>query len=719
MLNVQESSSPVPPPLPSPEGRDARLLDALSLAALTVDREGRVEHANQAALEFFGVRAHDLVGHLATEVLFAPPEREPVHEVLRKVLAGSRWEGELPVVGRDDPAHRTMVSLAALRLDGQVDGALLLAEDVGSSSGRAQRLAERLTRLARVTAELLLADDVEAVTKIVIEHMADAAGATVASLSLRLDEHTMRLIGIRGGRAGAEARFETFPIVGTPAGDSVSSGKALVLSGRDAIHSRYPDLEAATEGERSMVCLPLSVTGRVLGVATMSFPGRRTFDGPELEFFRVMSDTCAQALDRVQALADAADQASKLRFLAQATDELATSLDYESTLSNVAHLAVPWFADWCSIALGIDGELRTLAVAHVDPAKIALAEEFDRRYPPDPDAPRGSYEVFRTGLSELTPEITPEMIEEAVPDPEQRAMVEELNIYSAMSVPLKVNNRVLGVVTWVAGEHGRRFGPRDLAFGEDLARRAAVAIDNAQLHTEVRDMAVRLQRAVLPAALPVVPGWDLAAHYAPAGHLDAGGDFYDVVRLDEERIAVFVGDVMGKGVHAAAAMAQMRSAVRAFLTVDDGPRSVLTRLDRLFEQYEIDQLVTMVYAVLDRSRDELVIANAGHPAPIVLRADGGIETLELPDDVLLGAGGTRRSSVTVPFRAGDAVLIFTDGLIERRHEDIDAGQDRLLAECAGLLDGPLQQSLVELVDAVRDPTRDDDVAALVVRRVAA
>jgi hypothetical protein len=434
-------------------------------------------------------------------------------------------------------------------------------------------------------------------------------------------------------------------------------------------------------------------------------------------FFRVMCDSCSQAIDRAHALAEAADQATKLTFLARATDELASSLDYERTLRNVARLAVPWFADWCSIALGIDGQLRTLAVAHVDPRKVELAREFERRFPQDPEAAGGSYQVFRTGESVLTPEITEEMIDAAVPDEEQRRLIRELNLYSAMSVPLKVGDRVLGVVTWVAGEQGRRFGERDLTFGEDLARRAAVAIDNSQLHTELREMAVRLQRAILPAALPRVDGWEIAAHYSPAGHLDAGGDFYDVIRLENGRIALFVGDVMGRGVHAAAAMAQMRSAVRAFVAVDPSPGTLLSRLDRLFAQYDIDQLVTMMYAVADPVRDEIVVASAGHPAPVVLRADGSQTTLEVPDSLLLGAGGEDRTAVVFPFGAGDLVLAFTDGLIERRNEDIDVGQRRLEAACGRLRSGVLSDHLLGLIDEVRDPVRDDDVAVLAVRRL--
>ena len=492
------------PPSTTPDAdhrdRDERLLEALTLAAVTVDTGGRVVHANRAAAEFFSLPAARLIGCSAAEVLFEQPEQGSADEVLRKVLGGGRWEGELPVVGRDRGARRTLVALSPLLEDGRVDGLLLTAEDMGSSRGRAQRLAERLTRLARVTAELLLADDLPSVTKIVVEHMADAAGATVASLSVLVDEETLRLVGLRGGRPGAADRWETFPVE-EHAGRATASlpDERSCSAAATRSSGRYPHIEAATDGERSLVCLPLIVGDRTLGVATMSFPGRRTFDSAEMEFFGVMADTCAQALDRVQALAQAADQASKLRFLAEATDELASSLDYESTLRNVARLAVPWFADWCSIALGIDGELRTLAVEHVDPDKVALAEEFGRALPADPDAPRGAYQVFRTGESELTPEITDEMLDAAVTDDEQRDMIRQLNLYSAHV------RAAQGQRPGARGDHlGRRRGgpalrPDDLAFGEDLARRAAVAIDNAQLHTEVREMAVRLQRAVLPA----------------------------------------------------------------------------------------------------------------------------------------------------------------------------------------------------------------------------
>ncbi len=701
---------------PPPRHPDERLLAALPAATLLTDREGLLSTANHAAREVFGDRADTDHEPRPWVELFPAAERGAADEVLRKVLQGARWAGELPVLTRDGPARVMHLHVAPLVSGERVTGVLLVAEEVSGPRGRSQRLAERLTHLARVTAELLLATDVEGVSDIVTGHMADVAGATVSSLSLLAEPDRLRMVRIRGGREGAASRWQTYRLVGTPAGDSILSRRPLLLSGAAEIHSHYPGLEKAAEGERSLLCLPLIAGEAAVGVVTLSFPGRRQFDATEMEFFGVVADTCAQAVDRVQAMAEAADQAAKLQFLADATEELASSLDYEQTLRRVAELAVPGFADWCAIMLASDGRLRTLAVAHVDAEKLALAQRLQERYPPDPDSARGSYQVLRSGQSELIPEIADEMLAAAAVDDEHLAMLRALNFRSAISVPLKTRDEVLGVVTWVAGEEGRRFGPADLTFGEDLARRAAVAIDNARLHSELRDMARRLQRAVLPNALPRIEGWAMAAHYSPAGHLDAGGDFYDVIDLGQGRTAVFIGDVMGRGVHAAAAMAQMRSAVRTLVAVDPDPAAVLTRLDKVFRQYDIDQLVTMLYAVLEPEHDRILIANAGHLPPVVLRADGRIEPAPVPDELILGGGGCDRSAKTVAFGPGDSLLLFTDGLVERRGEDLQLGQDRVVAAARLLRPDALDASLTELVAHVSDPDRDDDVAALVLHR---
>jgi PAS domain S-box-containing protein len=176
------------------------------------------------------------------------------------------------------------------------------------------------------------------------------------------------------------------------------------------------------------------------------------------------------------------------RFLADASAALAGLVDFESTLQKIARLAVPTFADWCAVDMLDDsGALKRLAVAHVDPSKVELAHELHRRFPPDPAAPTGVWNVLRTGKSEIIPEITDEMLVARVQDAERLRIARELGLKSYMSVPLVLRGRVMGVITFIAAESGRRYGTVDLCVVEDLANRAAVAIENARLYQAVRE----------------------------------------------------------------------------------------------------------------------------------------------------------------------------------------------------------------------------------------
>jgi GAF domain-containing protein len=453
-----------------------------------------------------------------------------------------------------------------------------------------------------------------------------------------------------------------------------------------------------------------------MGAIGLSFPGRRRLTPAELEFLEIVADTCAQALERIKALEDADNQTAKLAFLADAAVELASSLDYETTLAQVARLAVPRFADWCAIDLVNGTHLNRVAVAHVDPAKVELAHSLQDAYPPDPASPVGPWEVVRTGNPLLIPAITEEMLTSVAVDEEQVQIARELQLCSALTVPLAARGKVFGVITWVYAESGRHFGPEDVAFAEDLARRAAVAIDNAELHSQTLAAAVELQRAVLPEALPSLPGWELASHYSPSGRTEVGGDFYDAIPLGGGRIAVFVGDVMGRGVHAAAAMAQMRSAVRAYAAVDPSPEAVLRSLDIMLRRYPSEQLVTLLYLLFNPRHDELMVANAGHPPAVVLRSDLSTQQLPWADGAPLGVGRNRRRLSRLPFRTGDTLVAFTDGLIERRDEDIEQGMKRVHDAMPAMVDSTLPRALDELAALLRRDLHDDDVAAVAVRR---
>jgi GAF domain-containing protein len=699
---------------------DPGLVDAFDTAALIVDLSGVVVHANEVAQRLFTPPGGALVGGGLLASLFEDNEQVAMADAVDQVLGGSPWEGRLEVA-RGDGARRTAdVRCRPLRQGEDVVGLVCVVDDSGTDPDTlrgARRLGDSLTRLARVTAELVMADTVEAVTKIVTAHTADAMGATIAALTLRDGEDMLRLAGLRGGREGDAQQWARYSLdIRTPASDVVRTGERLVLTGEAAIAERYPDIPSAARGQRSIICLPLRVTARTIGAISLSFPGVRALDSAELDFLEVMADTCAQALDRINASEEAAKQTTRLTVLANASIELASSLDYDATLAKVARLAVPTFADWCAIDVVRDGRLDRVAVAHVDPAKVEFALELQRRYPPDPNAPTGPWNVVRTGRAELIPEVTDEMLVAAAVDEEQLRIARELHLRSALTVPLKARGKVVGVITWVNSESERLYGPDDVSFAEHLARRAASAIDNAELHSQTLAAADQLQRAVLPEALPSVAGWQVAHHYSPSGRTEVCGDFYDAVVLADGRLLLFVGDVMGRGVAAAAAMAQVRAAVRAYAVVDPTPEVVMRKLDLMFAQYGREQLVTLVYMVANPEQDELLVANAGHPPPLILRRDLGVEQLPLAGGPPLGAAAGRRGQSRVTLSPGDTLLAFTDGLIERRDEDIDAGLERLHRNLPLLGRPDLPASLARLVERMRDPSQDDDVAALAAQR---
>lgn len=704
------------PPGEVPSWRpDARLVDGLGVPAFVVDIAGLLTYCNRAMSAL--LRGYGGGSLAPGRVVGADPGA--VREVMARVLAGETWSGDLALGVETGDRRTTSAVWSPVREDDRVVGALVLLDQPLDGMVPARMLAGRLTKLADITADLLFAASIEEVTEHVTTHITDAAGATVGSISLLVDDETLALVGIRGARAGVTSRWATYPVSGnTPAAEAVRTGQTVMLSDRAEIERRFPGLESAAVGDRSMLCLPLSVVGKPIGVITLSFPGRREVDPAERLFLRLLADTCAQAIDRLAVQREATDREAKLRFLAEAGVRLAVDLDYESTLSAVAEMAVPWFADWCAIAVEDDGRLRTIAVAHSQPEHEALIERLQTDYPPSPHAERGSYRVLRTGESDLVPEISDELLTGLAHDEEHLRLLRQLSFRSALAVPLKSRDRVLGVITWVTGEHGRRFTEADRAFGEDLALRAALAIDNSDLHSQLRDSALRLQRAVLPDRLPDVAGWELAVSYLPAGRSGAGGDFYDVFPLDDDRVSFFVGDVMGRGVEATTMMAQMRSTIRTLIAIDPEPLAVMRGLDKVFERWHVEQLVTVVYGIADTARGEVRVVNAGHPAPAVVRADGRVEMVSTPETLILGVGGGPRGVVTFPLAPGDVLLAYTDGLVERRGEGLDQSLGRLACSAGPLHRSPdLSGDLARLVEEVRDPARDDDVAVVAMRRL--
>src|SRR5215212_8929395 len=391
----------------------------------------------------------------------------------------------------------------------------------------------------------------------------------------------------------------------------------------------------------------------------------------------------------------------RLALLAAAGTTLSASLDFEATLEGIARLAVPELADWCLLdILEEDGSVNQLAVAHADPARESLLRELlgYRRF--GEDAPGTVARVLRTGHSILIPEASDALLTERAPGEEHMGVLRRLGVCSIMSVPLLARRRTLGAMTLVSSDPERRYGEEDLSLAEGLAYRCALAVDNARLYRERSHIARTLQRSLLP-SLPEMPGIEVGVEYLPVGEEnEAGGDFYDLIRTSEDGWLAVIGDVCGKGAAAAAVTALTRYTIRAVAMREDEPSAVLVALNEaMLRQLDDGQFCTVACARLEPLGGgyELGVARGGHPAPLVVRADGSVEALAPPGRALGIFPDPGLEIQKISLGAGDVVVFYTDGIVEARGPDGSFfGEERLrtlLRSCAGLSAPAIAQRL--------------------------
>ena len=409
----------------------------------------------------------------------------------------------------------------------------------------------------------------------------------------------------------------------------------------------------------------------------------------------------------------------RTRVLAESGRLLVSSLDYQQTLRNVANVAVPALADWCAVDL-VDENLRRehVATAHRDPDKRRLAARLREFEPDQLDSESALSRVIRTGASELHPDVSDEQLAQGARSAEQLQLLRELQIRSAAVVPMRVPKRTLGVMTLVTAESRRRLTPDDLALAEQLARRAALAVENARLHTTLAEVAATLQQSLLPDELPDVPGWEIAALYRPAGaedRIDVGGDFYEIFDTDDGWFAL-IGDVTGKGVHAAALTAVIRQGARFASRREPQPAAILRRLNEFLRQRPGDSLCTALCAQL--CDGHAVLSSAGHPPAMIVAAGGQIREAAATGPLLGAFTNTEWPEQTVPVAADELLLLYTDGVTETAGASERFGSSRLqslLREHAGVGPRELLARLDAAIEAFSSRSGRDDIAALAIR----
>jgi PAS domain S-box-containing protein len=422
--------------------------------------------------------------------------------------------------------------------------------------------------------------------------------------------------------------------------------------------------------------------------------------------------TVLMAINVFEDITEHKESELRARFLADAASVLASSLEYATTLQQVADLAIPAFADACIVELAdADGHLAPVAMSHRDRKKVALMRELREQYPVEEHAARGVGHVFRTGDSELYAELDPPL-----------EMLEQLGVRSLMIVPMSTGGRRLGTIAFALSDSARRYDRADLSVAEELGRRAAVAIDNARLYRERSHIARTLQESLLPPELPDVAGVEVAAKFHPAGEaIEVGGDFYDVFDTSHGW-SVVMGDVCGKGADAAAVTALARYTLRTLGIQETSPAEVLRKLnDALLRQRTDRRFCTVAYASLQVNGGgsaDVCLSTGGHPLPYVLRADGSVEAVGEPGTLLGVLPDVRLSDTAVQLRKGDVMVLYTDGVTEARGPSGMLGSDQLaavLATCAGLDAKSVAARIESAALEIQEGNPRDDIAILAVR----
>jgi PAS domain S-box-containing protein len=414
----------------------------------------------------------------------------------------------------------------------------------------------------------------------------------------------------------------------------------------------------------------------------------------------------------------AAKRASlRIEFLARASQILASSLDYQQTLRNVTGLAVPRIADWCAVDLfSEEGTREPVAIAHSDPKKLEMAERLRAFEPEELDPEQGLGRVQRTGESMLYQEIPDHLLVEAAVDEEHLALLRAVGMRAVLIVPMKARSRTIGTLTMVSADSGRSFDRGDLEFAEQIAERAALAVDNARLYSERSEVARTLQRSLLPEALPDIPGWEVAALYRPAGHgNEVGGDFYDVWEVERDWL-MMIGDVTGKGVGAAALTSLVRHTAWTASDFDPSPRKILAHIDGALKRRPTLSVCTAL--CLRISGEHGTLAAGGHPLPLLLSEDG-VREVGRPGTLLGAFANVNRPETSFQLRPGETLVAITDGVTDTVGADGERfGMDRLkqvLADARDRSPAAIRLALLAALEGFQVGTQADDTAIVVMR----
>ncbi len=668
---------------------------------LTTLPDGTIVRVNQTFLSWTGYTRGELVGHrrfrdlltsggrIYHETHYAPLLRmqDEVHELAFDLVCSDGRQ--LPtlvnsVLARAESgqprAIRTTVFNATERR--QYERELLLARQIAEDSERRVRV------LQQVVADLAAAPTEAEVAEAMVRAPEAAFGAASSSIYLIDDERDI-----------IYAVASTDPTTGNWDDMARSSERAVArVADRGDLHvvgsvtearEHFPDLVESMRrsGRSTVVLLPLT-TGptdelagpQTLGVLAFSFKGERRLTDGELRVVRLLGQQAGQALDRARLYDELRRRQERSKFLAETTRSLDELHRLLPRTRRVVDRVVPEIADWAEVRL------------HVGTTPVVE----------DAGGPRPDEELLTQRLGKVA----------ASGEPVFAADGDQLD---CSVLPLTARGLVLGTLA-LRMAPDRRGAAAERAFLIELADRAGLALENARLYEQERQIARTLQRSLLAGDLPSGDTrFAVETHYQAATHdLEVGGDWFDAFLITQDKLAVVVGDVVGRGIEAATTMGQLRSAVRALACNASGPAQLIEGLDRFVERVESARMATVAYVEIDLTDGEVAYSCAGHLPPLLQEPAGSPEYLMQARSAPLGskAGDKNRTEQRRRLPAGSRLLLYTDGLIERRTRPIDKGFELLAREYARRRDAPLQGLAATLADTLVGRDHSDDVCML-------
>jgi PAS domain S-box-containing protein len=671
------------------------VLDALPMAVVLIDAAGRVSGWSAAAEILYGHASADVMGVAAVEVMFDEDDRKEASDRFAEAAAGTTWEGDCRVQRRDGALLVSSFRAAPVGTTGTVTWVATDRTDQGLAEQ------ERSVLMSAEHAARSMAEEALGLIEAILTSA--PVGIAVFDLDLRyvrVNDAYAALSGVPaadhvGGRLGDVVPLQT---------DLAADLRRVVTTGRTILgrHVEWGNHADPSENRHFNVSyFPVHSTS-----------GARMGAGLSLV---EITESKRSEVERAALLRRAEAAQQRLSILATASTVLTTTMELDELLTRLTRVLTPTAADWCVIELlNGDGMVDGVAVSHRDRTASAHVADVLRDVQVITDGQTPIADVFRTGQARL---LTVDRIDDLFGTPFGRRDRAGFSLSTASIVPIEARGEVLGVLI-LATEPGRHLDDDDLDLAVEVAHRAALAVGNARAFQQEHQIAETLQRALLPPMVAAVAGLDLAVRYVAATDgASVGGDWYDVLSYGGDTTGVVVGDVVGHDIAASTSMGQLRSALRTCAYEESmAPAAALARVDRLYDRLGLTY-ATCVFGVINTQALTFRWSNAGHPPPLILR-DGAVRFLTDGASVLLGvtAGADIREAHT-DLRDGDMLILYTDGLVERRGESLQDGLNRLALAVTRIDIESAENACDAVLEAMAPPggARDDDVAVLVAR----